>query len=625
MLIFMENNAIFTGVTTISTALIMDRFGINNSFYGIIFTTILGAIKVMSDFDIDTNIVIQYYGQFLNVISDKYFAFYVICGILLIGMYYYDVTQLMKYIVNYSDRQYNVYDIDTILIISKYMSKHSENFTTKYDVRIGHDTVTNALMDMRYCSTVTMRNWLRQLNSISIPTTSQTISINDTKFNFKGNIIWHNRDLELKGTNCGSNGDSFSGTVKFKYLTIKSNDNNINEISKYIDKITHYMTHDIHLKLISYKIVTECNDRDKLNDGNMSFASNHKVIGDLQTYCMKTMEKNHIDSFFHPNKVSIWNSLKKIKTDPDAFLKFGQIPAKNILAYGPPGTGKSTFAYRIAQTLGRNIIEVDLKIIKSKQHLYSLFESPVLTQNNMSGNLSPSNVVYILDEFDRTVEYLYNKQKEAEEYEKEFKNYMTYGGEYNSYSFNTSENTGSNKQNMIKEDESDNDCNTNNGGGFLKLVSTGTEKKSPLYKTAPENKSKNSNAKNKTEEQPSSAYDMSGLILKDLLDVFQGPVPVEGRIIIATTNYYDRIKKICPELFRPGRMTPIKFDYPTKEIVQEISKYYFDKELDIDLPSKLETPISNLIEICMEAHSNNYPYEYFVNKMNQLVKELDCV
>lgn len=108
--------------------------------------------------------------------------------------------------------------------------------------------------------------------------------------------------------------------------------------------------------------------------------------------------------------------------------------------------------------------------------------------------------------------------------------------------------------------------------------------------------------------------------LRDLLEIFQGPIPFESMIMIATTNKYDEIKDYCPELFRPGRLTPVYFGYIHKETLQDISIYFFNKKLTGYIPEVLSIPTSQIIELAFE--SINYSkdsYEYFSNKINILM------
>lgn len=112
------------------------------------------------------------------------------------------------------------------------------------------------------------------------------------------------------------------------------------------------------------------------------------------------------------------------------------------------------------------------------------------------------------------------------------------------------------------------------------------------------------------------------LRLRDLLEIFQGPIPFEQMIIMATTNKYQEIKEMCPELFRPGRLTPVHFDYINKETLQEISMYYFQQPFPDYLPDILTIPTSQIIELAFEALNMSVPHEYFVNHLNKLIRNI---
>ena len=103
--------------------------------------------------------------------------------------------------------------------------------------------------------------------------------------------------------------------------------------------------------------------------------------------------------------------------------------------------------------------------------------------------------------------------------------------------------------------------------------------------------------------------------LKDLLSVLQGPIPTEGRIIFATTNDYEGIKKLCPELIRSGRMTPILFDNLNMELFNEICEYYFSMKSNIVFKEILKIPTSEVMELCLKCKINNLSFEYFINEI----------
>lgn len=124
--------------------------------------------------------------------------------------------------------------------------------------------------------------------------------------------------------------------------------------------------------------------------------------------------------------------------------------------------------------------------------------------------------------------------------------------------------------------------------------------------------------------------DNDKIILRDLLDILQGTIPIDGSIIIATTNKYEEIKEYCPELFRAGRMTPVYFGYLDLNGFKNFCQNYFE-ELpserlcsilfpdDIDINKLVKT--SEFVEVAMQfkaSFSNKEAFirfgEYFLAK-----------
>ena len=287
----------------------------------------------------------------------------------------------------------------------------------------------------------------------------------------------------------------------------------------------------------------------------------YKTIGKYKKLCLamyhkkkiefKTQEKLYIDTFFHKEKNRLWSIIKTIHFNPEHFTKYGQIPRLSVLLYGPPGTGKSSFAYRVAICLERHIVSIDLRLT-TRNEAYSLFYDG----ENCNG---ANKQVIILDEFDTTVKELSKREKIKHKYRSHRFELMDY---FNPKDFINTK--------LLKEtDTKDND-----------------KKEHDIY-----NMSNND--------------DNGELVIKDLLELFQGSVPINQGLIFATTNDYDGITEQCPALFRSGRLTPIKIGYIDKETLQNISKHYFNKELTIYLPDQMKIPTSQIIEIALSKVSDN--------------------
>jgi len=297
-----------------------------------------------------------------------------------------------------------------------------------------------------------------------------------------------------------------------------------------------------------------------LNLGN-SGAGNHTVEfyrGEKQPF--EVLETKYIKTLFHPERDRLWSIIKNCCMNYDFYRDCGQVGRVSLLLHGPPGTGKSTFAYRIAMCLNRHIISLDLRI-SDKAQIYQILQNP-----RSCG--SYKNAVFLFEEFDISIQNLYHKEKKNKKVETEYFDMMT-----KTYTSSTP---------------------------IVETNKSIDEKKDPWitnYKTS-----------------------QSDFSIRDLLEIFQGPIPFEGMVMLASTNKYDEIKELCPELFRPGRLTPIHFGYIDKDTLQDISKFYFNKKIGWRIPDQITIPTSQIIELALEAkHISKKPFEYFSEKLEKLL------
>lgn len=74
----------------------------------------------------------------------------------------------------------------------------------------------------------------------------------------------------------------------------------------------------------------------------------------------------------------------------------------------------------------------------------------------------------------------------------------------------------------------------------------------------------------------------------DIYNAIQGPIPIEKRIIIATTNNYDKMKDKYTPLFRDGRLYPIKCGNFSASTLCEVSNHFYKEDI------KLQTDVVNI-------------------------------
>lgn len=97
---------------------------------------------------------------------------------------------------------------------------------------------------------------------------------------------------------------------------------------------------------------------------------------------------------------------------------------------------------------------------------------------------------------------------------------------------------------------------------------------------------------------------------KDLLDLFQGVVPIKGRMIMATTNEYDFIVDSCHQMTRYGRMTSIEVTYLTRKEMSDLMRYYYKIDpspqfLTYLSDRPIETPTSYVTGVARELRTEH--------------------
>ena len=126
----------------------------------------------------------------------------------------------------------------------------------------------------------------------------------------------------------------------------------------------------------------------------------------------------------------------------------------------------------------------------------------------------------------------------------------------------------------------------------------------------------------KTDNTVSSDY--TDLIVDDLLELLQGAVPLEGAIIIATTNKLEEIKQICPALFRAGRLTPVYFGCADSEFINQLTENVFKRKLILDVKPDILQPAA-ILEFATSTFDKENLEESFDKFKNKLLPYCESV
>lgn len=442
-----------------------------------------------------------------------------------------------------------------------------------------------------------MRDMLIRESVVTSQMLDTPIIFDDLYLNVKGHYVWKKSEKKVTDIEGKLTKDVTLKYVQFNIL--KNKEKNIEPL-EIIDKIINYVDE-------MNKDYVELNYIKLLSNGKESY--NHVVpFYEGKKEPFEQLETRYINSLFHQEKDRLWSLVKNCCLNQQSYKDKGQCGRVSLVLYGPPGTGKSTLAYRIAMCMYRQLISLDLRDL-TKTELYQTLHNP-----NSKYCSSYKDAVFLFEEIDASIKELYLRGKKQESAASEYENrMMKYYGGYGGYgSYKKYGNYGSNYTSNYTITDKDADTQ-------------------PTEITKETDKDTEKDTKNVTNKFTSQYDEISKLSkvrtefnIRDLLEVFQGPVPFEQMIIIANTNKFDEIKDMCPELFRPGRLTPIYFGYVNRDTLQDISKYYFDRKITGRLPEIIKIPTSQIIELALEASQSDgdNQFEQFSSKLNVLIDEI---
>lgn len=309
-------------------------------------------------------------------------------------------------------------------------------------------------------------------------------------------------------------------------------------------------------------------------------------------------------------------------------------------------THNSSCIYRISMMLKLSIISVDISLyLNKKKELYSLFHGQEFSLPN-SNNKEPaiSNAIIVLEEFDHAMsklldienifkykdvikrEYLTMKNKEikvrTQELVEEYtvKNVSEEKSDKMSYAKKLEE--------LKKLTDSGNDIDydkfvememLNDGFDMQNNKVHDKARQNVLKKRDFDNEICGINAELNNIIRSMDDDNKSNILrLSDMLELFQGPVPIKNRIVMATTNNFEKIRDALPALFRSGRMSPIHFDYLDWGSLNELCVHYFEQNLSCEA-RKITIPTSQIIELAIKHVLTKKSFEEFEAELVSLL------